>query len=327
MEKSLLLELLENASKAYYSGHELLMSDDQYDRLSQMAKHETIGAKLADNTKKHVFPMYSLRKHYENEGKFPPPLDKFENTAHLVKTPKLDGAAIELTYINGMFAYAATRGDGDVGQLITDKIGTIKGIPPLNTVPFKGQSIIQVSGEVVVAKEVSNSRNYVSGALALKSLDEFNSRDEDLHFYAYGVQPALEETYHNDLCKLASLGFETVFTVDESKYRADGVVYRANNNKYFYGLGCTAHHPRGAIAVKQRKSGVYTTLRNVIWQVGKSGRVTPVAILDPVVIEDATITKATLNNVAFIKALDLHIGDEVEVIRSGDIIPCIVGKR
>jgi NAD-dependent DNA ligase len=327
MDKSILLELLQNASEAYYGGTDLLLSDDQYDRLSDMVKHESVGAKLKDNTKRHVFPMYSLRKHYENEGGLPPPLDKFENTPHLIKTPKLDGAAIELTYLNGMFAYATTRGDGDVGQLISEKVGSIKNIPPLNTVPFKGQNIVQVSGEVVVAKEVSNSRNYVSGALALKSLDEFNSRDDDLFFYAYSVQPALTDTYFNDLYQLHVLGFETVITVDESKYRTDGIVLRINNNKYFNSLGCTAHHPRGAVAVKKRKSGVFTTLKDVVWQIGKSGRVTPVAILDPVVIDDATISKATLNNVAFIKALDLHIGDEVEVVRSGDIIPCIVSKR
>jgi DNA ligase (NAD+) len=326
-DKSILLELLENASKAYHGGQELLMSDDQYDRLSEMVHHETVGAKLADNTKKHIFPMYSLRKHYENEGNLPPPLDKFENTPQLIKTPKLDGAAIELVYINGMFSFATTRGDGDIGQLISDKIGSIKNIPALNTVPFKGMSVVQVTGEVVVSKDVPNPRNYASGALNLKSIDEFNNRDESLEFYAYGVQPNLEDTYQNDLSRLHSLGFATVLSVDESKFLQDGVVLRINNNKYFNSLGCTAHHPRGAIAVKKRKAGVWTKLKDVIWQVGKSGRVTPVAILEPVLIEDATISKATLNNPAFIKALDLKLGDEVEVVRSGDIIPCIIGKR
>lgn len=328
MDKSILIELLENASKAYYSGTELLMSDDQYDRLSDMVKHESVGARLEDNTKKHVFPMYSLRKHYESDGKLPPPLDKFEGTTQLVKTPKLDGAAIELTYLNGMFAYAVTRGDGNVGQLITDKISGIKNIPPLNTVPFKGHSVIQVSGEVVVSKDVENPRNYVSGALNLKSLDEFLARDEVLEFYAYGVQPSLSYNYWDDMYALENLhGFKSVLTVDESKFKLDGYVLRVDDNKYFHSLGATSHHPRGAIAIKTRKSGVWTTLRDVVWQVGRSGRVTPVAILEPVVIDDATVSKATLNNAAFIRALGLKIGDEVEVIRSGDIIPCIINKR
>lgn len=327
-DKSVLLGLLENAAAAYYGGRELLMSDDQYDRLSEMVKHEVVGAKLADNTKKHIFPMYSLRKHYENEGNLPPPLDKFENTPHLIKTPKLDGAAIELVYINGMFSFATTRGDGNIGQLITDKIGSIKNIPPLNTVPFKGIPLVQITGEVVVSKDVANPRNYASGALNLKSIDEFNNRDEVLEFYAYGVQPALSDTYQDDMYRLDNLhGFKTVLSVDPNKFLQDGIVLRVNNNKYFYSLGCTAHHPRGAIAVKKRKAGVWTKLKDVVWQVGKSGRVTPVAILEPVLIEDATISKATLNNPAFIKAMDLKIGDEVEVVRSGDIIPCIIGKR
>ncbi len=94
----------------------------------------------------------------------------------------------------------------------------------------------------------------------------------------------------------------------------------------FNRLGYTAHHPRGSFAYKTREAGVTTTLLDVEWNVGKSGAVTPVAILDPIVIDDATISRATLHNAGFIDALDLEIGCKVEVIRSGKIIPKIVRR-
>jgi len=91
-------------------------------------------------------------------------------------------------------------------------------------------------------------------------------------------------------------------------------------------LGYTAHHPRGAYALKIREKGVETTLLDVVWQTGKSGKVTPVAILEPIEIDDAQISRATLNNMAYIESLNLEIGCQVEVIRAGKIIPCVIGR-
>jgi DNA ligase (NAD+) len=184
----------------------------------------------------------------------------------------------------------------------------------------------QITGEVVATKDNINSRNYVSGALALKDLEEFKTRK--LRFIAYDVQPKLTESYKKDLRFLENHGFTTVISrsIDFSLYPNDGLVIRINNNNTYDGLGCTAHHPKGAIAVKERKEAVVTKLLKVIWQVGKSGRVTPVAILEPVDINGAIVSRATLNNVNFLESLDLFIGCNVEVIRSGEIIPTIVGR-
>lgn len=91
-------------------------------------------------------------------------------------------------------------------------------------------------------------------------------------------------------------------------------------------MGFTAHHPRGAFALKEQKEGVITTLLDVVWQVGKSGVVSPVAILEPILIGDATVSKATLHNIEYIRDLDLEIGCQVEVIRSGEIIPRVVKR-
>ena len=100
---------------------------------------------------------------------------------------------------------------------------------------------------------------------------------------------------------------------------------RLNDNEKFRRLGHTSHHPRGAFALKEQKKGVTTTLLDVEWQVGKSGVVSPVAILEPCVIGEATVSRATLHNKSYIEELGLYIGCEVEVIRSGEIIPRIVG--
>jgi len=103
-------------------------------------------------------------------------------------------------------------------------------------------------------------------------------------------------------------------------------VFRLNKYTEFYSVGYTAKHPRGAYALKQRNEAVETTLLDVKWQTGKSGKVTPVAILSPVKIGEAIISRATLNNIAFIRALDLRIGDTIGVERSGDIVPKVTHK-
>ena len=122
-----------------------------------------------------------------------------------------------------------------------------------------------------------------------------------------------------------TLGFNTVLQSDWAQFPHDGTVWRLNENENFRRLGYTSHHPRGAFALKEQKKGVTTTLLDVEWQVGKSGVVSPVAILEPCVIGEATVSRATLHNKSYIEELGLYIGCEVEVIRSGEIIPRIVG--
>ena len=124
-----------------------------------------------------------------------------------------------------------------------------------------------------------------------------------------------------------STGFVTVLESVENTYPTDGVVYRLDSFAKHHMQGFTSQHPRGSFALKsdQTASGI-TRLNNVVWQVGKSGRVSPVAILEPVQIGDAIVSRATLHNISIIDELDLEIGCEVEVIRSGEIIPRIVRR-
>lgn len=312
---------LDRASEAYYKGKPI-MSDEQFDAMADMIKYNKVGHTKVTNKGKHKWPLYSLNKYYPGEGKNP----LMDYSKPKIETPKLDGAAISLLYNFNVLVGALTRGDGVEGENIFDKVltGTIKGIPLTLPDPEGDNPMsMQVTGEVVAKSSIDNARNYVSGALHLNSLEEFSTRE--LQFVAYGVEPK-SQMYSTDMSNIASLGFDTVLGSDWSEYPHDGRVIRVNDNSDFDDLGYTSKHPRGAYALKIRKEGKTTTLREVLWQTGKSGKVTPVAIFDPVELGGAMVTRATLNNGAYIKMLDLNIGDSIEVQRAGEIIPQVVRK-
>ena len=308
-------QFLDSASKAYYAGSPII-SDYQFDNLADAFGYQSVGAKSITKTSKHLFQMYSLQKYYEDEGN--KPLEGIRNIACSIK---LDGAAVSLLYIDGDLVQALTRGDGIEGQIITDKILAAKLVPL--KIPVSG--VYQVTGEIVAPASVENSRNYAAGALNLKDVNEFKTRA--LSFFAYGVQPSLCDTFTKDLSELKHFGFGVINELDLDKiYPCDGLVFRIDDNKQFYEMGFTAKHPRGAYAKKERQAHVETKLLDVEWQVGKSGKVTPVAILEPVYIGDALVSRATLNNPGFIESLGLQIGDTVAIIRAGEIIPCVLHK-
>lgn len=309
-------QFLDSASKAYYAGSPII-SDDQFDKLAESIGYAKVGSTAVGKTAKHLYQMYSLQKYYEDEDQTRP----LEGVRDLSCTVKLDGAAISLLYVDGDLVRGLTRGDGVEGQIITDKLLATKLVPHKIDLP----GVVQITGEMVAPKTQENARNYAAGALNLKSVDEFKTRA--ISFFAYGIQPNQTKTFNEDLELLKSQGFSAINEVELDKiYPCDGVVFRVNNNELFQHMGYTAKHPRGAYARKERAEHVETTLLDVEWQVGKSGKVTPVAILEPVYIGDALVSRATLNNPGFIEMLDLQIGDRVAVIRSGEIIPCILHK-
>ena len=306
---------LDKCASAYYTGSPLI-SDEEYDSLAEQYNHYVVGHTVCDGYP-HIFPMYSLQKTFDIKDS--PKYDYI-----YAATPKLDGAAVSITYVSGTLALALTRGDGSLGRGITKKLASLVE----TDIPLP--SIYQITGEVVAPKSIPNSRNYVSGSLGLKDDDEgFETfLERDLKFFAYNIQPTPNgvNTQSEMFKYLRDLGFNTVDQADTSVYPTDGQVFKVDNISRFEELGYTQHHPRGAFALKEKKKGVITTLVDVKWQVGKSGIVSPVAILDPVVIEGATVSRATLHNIEYIEALELEIGCAVEVIRSGDIIPRIVRK-
>jgi len=307
---------LDQASEAYYAGNPII-NDLAFDILADSCNYNKIGAQVHGRKAKHAYQMYSLQKWYEDEGR-ESPLKNEQFTSSI----KLDGAAISLLYLHGYLAMAVTRGDGIEGQLITDKVYEFGNLVPLK---INSNLKLQITGEIVAPKHIENARNYAAGSLNLKDLAEFRTRA--IQFFAYQISPILYETWTDDMLWLKNNGFNTVLEPDLDKiYPTDGLVVRVIDNKRFEELGYTSKHPRGAYAVKERAKHVETKLLGVEWNVGKTGKVTPTAILEPVYIGDALISRATLNNPGFIEALDLKIGDTVAVARAGEIIPCILHK-
>ena len=305
--------LIKQAKEAYYNGTPI-MSDEIFDHLSTMATEESIGYKSSyERRYKHLFPLFSLQKVISGIDS-PPDW----GTDDFITTAKLDGAAISILYGGGEFQKALTRGDGIEGLDISHNIRHL--VPE----QIDHQGVLQISGEVVAPKSITNARNYAAGALSLKDSAEF--RERELYFVAHGVSPYPTENYVSDMRFIANLGIKTAIDSDYTQFPQDGSVFRvAKNNRFDY-YGYTSHHPRGAFALKKQETGVVTTLQSVSWQVGKSGAVSPVAHFEPIDIEGATVSKATLHNKSIIEALDLKIGCKIEVIRAGKIIPQVLRR-
>ena len=312
-----LIEFLNTAARHYYNGTPII-TDEQFDTLADSVGYSAVGALQHEDTQKHVYPMYSLQKFYA-DAKDKTPLHDYKGD--ITMSPKLDGAAVEHLYIDGNYVRTLTRGNGIEGKDVTAKFINSKLIP--QTIPLDG--VVQITGEVCAPKAVENARNYAAGALNLGSVEEFRTRS--VEFFAYGIQPYVNATFDEDMSLLWAYGFNTVQDPNLDKiFPTDGVVFRVNSNEDFASLGYTSKHPKGAYARKERSECVETTILSVEWQVGKSGKVTPVAILEPVLVGDATVSRATLNNPGFIQALDLRIGDRVAIRRAGEIIPQVVNK-
>lgn len=304
-----MIDFLQRAADMYYKGSPII-SDAEFDALADKYSFSDVGHRITDGIP-HLYKMYSLQKCFSITEA---PLE----IPQCVVTPKLDGAAVSILYVNGKLALSLTRGDGNIGRDITDKIRTLvpESIDILGTV--------QITGEVVCPSRVPNARNVAAGSLNLKDFDEFHARP--LTFVAYDIQGAEYATWTSAMNVLSLNGFSVVTSFDASEYPTDGLVYRLDSYAAFQRMGYTAHHPRGAFALKKQKAGVVTKLLNVEWQVGKSGVVSPVAILEPVMVGDATVSRATLHNIEYIRELDLEIGCMVEIIRSGEIIPRILKR-
>lgn len=302
-------EFLDKACTMYYEGYPIL-SDDEFDMLADKHQYNAVGYKVTDAVP-HTYRMYSLKKCFDLT-------DAPLSVEDCIETPKLDGAAVSLLYVEGLLQLALTRGDGIQGRDITDKMRLL--VPEEISIT----NLVQITGEVVAPSSVPNARNFASGSLGLNDLEEFATRP--LAFVAYGQERVVNRNYDATLEGLERIGFNTALSFDCTEYPTDGIVYRLRDNFEFEKMGHTSNHPRGAFALKEQKMGEITTLIDVVWQLGKSGVVSPVGILDPIEIGGATVSRATLHNIEYIRDLDLEIGCQVEVIRSGEIIPRIVRR-
>ncbi|OGE90494.1 MAG: hypothetical protein A3J07_05045 [Candidatus Doudnabacteria bacterium RIFCSPLOWO2_02_FULL_49_13] len=268
---------------------------------------------------------------------------------------KFDGLAVSLRYVKGELAIAATRGDGFVGENVTANIRTIHSIP----LELPEPNHLEVRGEVIMTKQVwaelnrqqakegkppyVNTRNAAAGSI--RQLDPKITASRKLQFYAYDVVTELGLKTHEQVHKqLRGLGFKVSETQKRArnltevlkfyeqvlKLRADlpfgidGIVVSVNDLELLRRLGVVGKAPRGMIAFKFPPEKATTVVDDIIVQVGRTGKLTPIAVLRPVFVSGTTVSRATLHNEDEIRRLDVRIGDTVVLQRAGDVIPDIV---
>ena len=213
-----------------------------------------------------------------------------------------------------------TRGNGEQGTDVTHLVGMLKGAPTRITTE---DDEVVINGECVTDNDVENYRNYVSGAIGLDSPAEFAERN--IKFIAHDWL-GVTMNYTTRMKVVKNMGFYTVFDDDSWNYPRDGVVYRTDSWDREQGAGWTSKYPRFAVALKEREiETAITTLQDVLWVVGRTGAVNPTGVVDPVVLDDATISRVTLHNIGIIEEHNLGLGDMIKIERAGGVIPKFLG--
>jgi DNA ligase (NAD+) len=380
-----LVERINLWNHAYYVLDNPLVSDAEYDQafrellaleaenpelITPESPSQRIGAAPISEFKKveHGVKMLSLANAFSLQetvdffDKAAKELDVSTDALAIFSEPKLDGLAITIHYQHGVFSYAATRGDGQIGEDVTHNIKTIKSVPlklDTDTPPEK----LEVRGEVFMPKAAFEKLNRLAGeqntkvfvnprnaaAGTVRQMNPKIAAARDLQFIPYGIgeyQGEHDFTRHSDIIDyLVSLGFRrnphsyafsgsfAAFTDnyqqmeqlrDSLPMEIDGIVYKIDDLATQTALGFIARSPKWAVARKFPAQQVTTQLIGVDFQVGRTGVLTPVARLEPVFVGGVTVSNATLHNMDEIERLGLCIGDSVEIQRAGDVIPKVV---
>jgi len=326
---------------------------------------QRVGGTITKNFKTvvHKNRMYSLDNSYSKEDllDWEKRIQKILGTSELSYTCELkyDGASINLTYKNGQFVKAVTRGDGFQGDEVTNNIKTILSIPL--TIQKDFVSNFQMRGEIILPldgfnkmniervangeEEYRNPRNTASGSLKLQDSTEVAKRPLDCLLYQVVTSERKYQTHFESLEQARNVGFKVpetiklVNSIDEVfdfvnlwdakrhdlPYETDGIVIKVNNLQHQEELGYTSKAPRWAIAYKFKAEQEATLLNEITYQVGRTGAITPVANLEPVQLAGTTVKRASLHNADQIKKLDIRVDDTVFVEKGGEIIPKIVG--
>lgn len=375
-----LRKTLEYHAKKYYDEDKPEISDFEYDMMMNELKNlekefpelidkesltQKVGGHVKDGFKQveHEVPLQSLQDvfSYEELRDFDERVrkqlkDGGKNLKYVVET-KIDGLSMAIEYKDGKFVRAATRGNGLIGEDVTNNAKTIKSIPSELTEPVT----ITVRGEVFIGskefeklneeREVlgqtlfANARNAAAGSL--RQLDSKITATRPLDIYIFNVQKLENNqfnSHYEQLEYLDKLGFNVnpvkilCNNIDEAinaiikigddreklSFGIDGAVIKVDNLDYREELGTTFKTPRWAIAYKYPPEQKETLLKDIVCQVGRTGAITPMAILEPVKVAGSTISKTTLHNEDFIKEKDLRIGDRVIIQKAGDVIPEVV---
>ncbi len=371
--KILLLEI-ERHNHLYYQENAPEISDFEYDCLQaekksiyenfpELEQIEGPGSDLSEHNfaeMPHWSPMLSLANTYSKEELFEfdhKLKEKINDKRSYILEPKVDGMAINLLYKNGIFFKALTRGDGKIGEDVTQNILTISTIPQRLSGIVPEQ--VEVRGEVYISEEdftkinqeqdalglepFANARNLASGSVKLLNPQEVKTRR--LSFIAHGLGP-FETLTTQYACRtwLKEQGFPVFPHIDladswekvwnfienfhkqshDLPYRTDGVVIKLNDRYLQQILGATAKSPRWAIAYKFEPESAETILESVVFQVGRTGIITPVAKLHPVELAGSRISRATLHNFDEIAKKDIRLGDYVILQKAGEVIPAII---
>ncbi len=357
--------ILKEASRAYYAGDEEIMSNFEYDKLYDelVALEEKTGIVLSGSPtvevgyeavdflpkEKHASPMLSLSKTKSREE-----LADWLGDKEGLLSWKLDGLTIVLTYENGELLKAVTRGNGEVGEIVTPNAKMFLNLPL--KLSYKGSLILR--GEAVIgyddfrkineqitdpAQQYKNPRNLCSGSV--RQLNNEITKQRKVRFFAFSLVQAEGVDFHNSrqeqMAFLQSQGFETVNNILVNKANiqdaiawyereietydipSDGLVLTYEDIAYGISLGRTAKFPRNAIAFKWQDEQAVTTLKYIEWSPSRTGLINPVAVFEPVELEGTTVSRASVHNVSVMRSLKLGIGDQITVYKANMIIPQI----
>lgn len=375
-----LREKLEYYAKKYYDEDKPEITDYEYDmmmnRLKALEKEfpelvtkdsltQKVGGHVNESFQEvvHEVPLQSLQDVFsfeelrEFDERMKKQAQEENETVEYVVETKIDGLSMALEYVDGVFVRGATRGNGLIGEDVTDNLKTIKSIPKVLTKP----ETITVRGEVFIGtkeferlneeQEVlgktlfANARNAAAGSI--RQLNSKITAERPLDIYIFNVQkwdknPYL--THYEQLAYLEELGFQVnpvrilcqnqeevekaIQKIGDERetlsFGIDGAVVKINSLSFREKLGTTAKTPRWAIAYKYPPEAKETILKDIVCQVGRTGVITPMAILEPVKVAGSTISKTTLHNEDFIKEKGLKIGDTVVIQKQGDVIPEVI---
>lgn len=360
-----LVDLLNQAGRAYYQEAREIMSNFEYDRLYDelLSLEEELQTTLAASPTVHVGyevvselpkerherPMLSLDKTKE-VGR----LKEFLGDQTALLSWKMDGLTIVLTYLDGALFKAVTRGNGEIGEVVTNNARVFKNIPL--KIPYQGELILR--GEAVIRYDdferineeiedvdakYKNPRNLCSGSV--RQLNNEITAKRNVRFYAFSLVRAdgvdFENSRRRQMEWLKEQGFETVEyhmvntgTIEEevawfadqiqkNEVPSDGLVLLYDDIAYGQSLGSTAKFPRDSFAFKWADEIRETTLRKIEWSPSRTGLINPVAIFDPVELEGTTVSRASVHNISIMEELELGIGDQIQVYKANMIIPQI----
>ena len=359
-EMNVLIDRINDASYAYYAEDNPIISDKEFDDLcAALERLERDSGVVLNNSPihhvqgfiidslakvKHTRPMLSAQKTKDvNEVK------KFLADKIGVLSWKEDGLSIVLRYENGRLKQAITRGKGEIGEDVTHTMKMVRNVP--QSIPEK--RYLEIRGEAVIGYDdfakineklhgkYKNARNLAAGTV--RQLDSNVAKDRKLAYKVFelvklGDTPESEMPSIADSFKyLAEQGFDVVehqvvnrdnveeymatFQPEEYKYPVDGLIISYNDYQYGKSLGMTGHHPLSLIAYKYKDDLYETTIRDIEWNTSRTGLINPVAVFDPVDLDGAETTRATLHNVSYIEGLELGAGDTIQVYRSNMVIP------